>query len=90
MDGEARSTFRRNRIGFCILHPADCAGVACRVTQVNGAVEETTFPQAISAHQPFFNIQSIAQRVTPTLWAEVQFSGDIFEMEDQRNWTDAS
>ena len=21
MDGEARSTFRRNRIGFCVLHP---------------------------------------------------------------------
>ena len=24
------------------------------------------------------------------MWANVAFDGDIFEMEDQRNWTDAS
>ena len=31
MDGEARSTFRRNRIGFCILYPMECAGVECQI-----------------------------------------------------------
>ena len=29
MDGVARSTFLRNRIGFCVLHPSDCAGARC-------------------------------------------------------------
>src|SRR5438128_1130651 len=30
MEGEARSTFSRNRIGFCVLHPIrECAGQAC-------------------------------------------------------------
>ena len=35
MDGEARSTFRRNRIGFCVLHPMSCAGVPCRIEKVD-------------------------------------------------------
>ena len=31
-DGVARSTFLRNRIGICVLHPAgECAGAACTV-----------------------------------------------------------
>lgn len=34
MDGIARSTFLRNRIGFCILHPAECAGSSCLVETV--------------------------------------------------------
>jgi hypothetical protein len=32
----------------------------------------------------------MAHEVAPGLWAEVQFKGEVFEMEDQRNWTDAS
>src|SRR5262245_34303260 len=31
MNGEARSTFWRNRIGFCVLHPMECAGGPCSV-----------------------------------------------------------
>ena len=36
------------------------------------------------------NMRAITHSVVPGLDAEVRFSGDIFEMEDQRNWTDAS
>jgi hypothetical protein len=37
MDGVARSSFLRNRIGFCVLHPIhECAGAACRVEHVDG------------------------------------------------------
>ena len=90
MDGEARSTFLRNRIGFCLLHPAACAGVRCRVERVDGSIEEGTFPQAISPHQPFEDIRVISHEVATDCWAEVRFEGDTFEMEDQRNWTDAS
>jgi hypothetical protein len=91
MDGVARSTFLRNRIGFCVLHPMrECAGQPCIVEKVNDTVEHGRFPKFISPHQPFMDIQAISHQIIPGVWAEVRFSGDIFEMEDQRNWTDAS
>lgn len=90
MAGAAHSTFLRNRIGICILHPMQCAGAACIVKHVGGATEYGAFPVAITPHQPFRNIRNITHQVVGDLWAEVQLSGDVFEMEDQRNWTDAS
>ncbi len=100
MDGEARSTFRRNRIGFCVLHPMDCAGVPCRIEKVDGAVEESPFPISIAPQYlidgeikpvaPFNNIRALRYEVTSGVEAEVRFEGEVFEMEDQRNWTDAS
>ena len=91
MDGVARSTFLRNRIGLCVLHPMDdCAGRPCVVEQVDGTREQGVFPRFISPHQPFQKMRAIAHEVVPGVWAEVRMSGDTFEMEDQRNWTDAS
>ena len=100
MDGEARSTFRRNRIGFCVLHPMGCAGVPCRIEKVDGAVEESAYPIAIAPQYlidgeikpvaPFNNMRAVRYEVTSGVEAEVRFEGEIFEMEDQRNWTDAS
>jgi hypothetical protein len=91
MDGEARSTFLRNRLGLCVLHPIrGCAGEACRVEKVDGSVEASGFPRYISPHQPFLNVRAISHQIAPGLWAEVRFTGDVFETEDQRNWTDAS
>lgn len=92
-DGEARSTFLRNRIGFCVLHPAELAGAQCRVRYANGSEFTTTFPDLIAAEQPvtaIHDLGSVAHEVAPGLWADVIFSGDLFEMEDQRNWIDAS
>ncbi|MBV9468345.1 MAG: hypothetical protein JO316_16640 [Abitibacteriaceae bacterium] len=91
MDGVARSTFLRNRIGFCVLHPPkECAGQPCKVEKADGTIETGTFPQFIAPQAPFLDMRSIAHEVQPGLWAQVHFSGDVFEMEDQRNWTDAS
>ncbi|MGQ9502648.1 MAG: hypothetical protein ACUVSB_11380 [Anaerolineae bacterium] len=91
MNGIARSTFMRNRIGLCVLHPIkDCAGKPCIVEKVDGSREWGTFPLYISPHQPFMDMRAIKHEVVPDLWAEVRFEGEIFEMEDQRNWTDAS
>lgn len=90
MDGESHSTFRRNRIGFCVLHPASCAGVACRIEHVDGSSTDGHYPDTISPHQPFKNIRSISHEVMPGVTATVHMEGDTFEMEDQRNWTDAS
>jgi D-apionolactonase len=92
-DGEARSTFLRNRIGFCVLHPAELAGQPCRARYANGSEYVTAFPELVAAEQPvkaLHDLSAITHEVAPGLWAEVAFSGDLFEMEDQRNWIDAS
>ncbi len=91
MDGKARSTFWRNRIGFNVLHPIrECAGQECEVEKVDGSVMRSEFPRFISAQQPFRDMRAISHQVVHGVWAEVRFTGDVFEMEDQRNWTDAS
>jgi hypothetical protein len=90
MDGRADTTFRRNRIGFCILHPASAAGAPVTLTHSDGTRSESEFPTLISPHQPFMDLRAITHEVSPGLQAEVSFEGDIFETEDQRNWTDAS
>jgi hypothetical protein len=101
MDGQARSSFLRNRIGFCVLHPSDaCAGAACQIEHVDGTVEMARFPQYIAPQAlvdgmihpayPFANMRALAYETQPGPWADLRFAGETFEMEDQRNWTDAS
>jgi len=100
MDGVARSTFWRNRIGFCILYPMEYAGTDCQIEHMSGAVEESSFPKFIAPQRiidgkpspvhPFSNMRALVYQVVPNLHAEVRFEGENFEMEDQRNWTDAS
>lgn len=89
-DGEARSEFLRNRIGFCVLHGPEAAGRACLVEAVDGTTQKGHFPKFIAPHQPFKNIRMVSHELTDGLWANVRMEGDTFEMEDQRNWTDAS
>lgn len=90
MDGMARADFMKNRIGFCVLHPMACAGVPCTIEGVDGSVRDAAFPREIAPDQPFTEFRAITHEVTPDVRAEVRLDGDIFEMEDQRNWTDAS
>ena len=91
MDGAARSDFLKNRIGFSILHPIkECAGQGCTIEKVDGSIVHGMFPRQIAPHQPFMDMRAIRHEVLPGLLAEVRFEGDTFEMEDQRNWTDAS
>ena len=93
MDGVARATFWKNRIGFCILHPAFLAGQRSVVEHVDGSSQEASLPTIISADQPvqpFAELRAMTHEVIPGVWAETRYTGDIFELEDQRNWTDAS
>src|SRR3954447_3548414 len=60
MDGAAHSTFLRNRIGFCILHPPDpCAGAPCVVEHDDGTRTEGVFPLRIAPDQPFVEMRAI-------------------------------
>jgi hypothetical protein len=93
MQGEVRSTFRRNRIGFCVLHPPDCAAMPCRIVQENGTVIEKPFPRYIAPapkEDPFVEIREMSYEFAPGRFADLHFDGDIFETEDQRNWSDGS
>ncbi len=89
-DGVAHSTFMRNRIGFCVLHGPSAAGQPWVIRHIDGEKSAGRFPNFISPHQPVMCIRGISHEVAPALQAHVRMEGDTFEMEDQRNWTDAS
>jgi hypothetical protein len=74
-----------------VLHPiAECSGAPCVVTHTDGSISQGHFPDSISPHQPFLSVQSLRHPLDSGLEVEVVCTGDVFEMEDQRNWTDAS
>jgi hypothetical protein len=89
-DGEAHSTFKKNRIGFCVLHGPSAAGQPWVLETVDGKKSKGRFPKFISPHKPAKNLRAITHEVAPGILARVDFEGEVFEMEDQRNWTDAS
>jgi D-apionolactonase len=90
-DGEAKSAFLRNRIGICVLHPVtECSGKALTIEHDDGSVEQGVFPKEIAPFQPFKEIRALSYDVHAGIRAELRFDGEIFEMEDQRNWSDAS
>ncbi|TIV68085.1 MAG: hypothetical protein E5V86_02340 [Mesorhizobium sp.] len=85
------SDFETNRCGFCILHPiAGLAGSPVKVEHTDGRVVDTELPLLIDPWQPFKDMRAITHQVAPGVSAECRTEGDIFEMEDQRNWSDAS
>jgi hypothetical protein len=90
MAGEALATFWRNRIGICVLHPASSAGASYVVEHPDGSTDAGILPVDIAPHQPMREMRALTHEVIPGVRAEVRFEGDVFEMEDQRNWTDAS
>lgn len=90
MKGKTLKDFKRNRIGICVLHPMDCSGRSLRVIHSERDLEDGIFPLHISPHQPFKNIRTIEWEPKSGIMAVLNLRGDIFEMEDQRNWGDAS
>ena len=98
MSGVAGRAFRYGRIGLCVLHPAD-AYVGCRYrATATGGGATGEFPRAIFAQRlvgrgyvplagPWHGLDV---ELAPDVTASFSFEGDEFEMEDQRNWTDAS
>ena len=98
MDGVARSDFRYNRIGFCILHPfRECAGKSYQAQTPQGSIAgylpALIGPQRFEhgVYVPLFpSFSKLDIAIADGVQARLDFEGDLFEMEDQRNWTDAS
>ncbi|WPE23298.1 hypothetical protein [Shinella zoogloeoides] len=83
--------FETARAGFVVLHPVvGVAGEPVEVRHGDGSVEHSHWPDRIEPWQPFKDIAAITHRVVPGISATTEFHGGVFEMEDQRNWTDGS
>lgn len=90
IQGEALTDVLKNRAGLCILHPvAHTAGETCELHHTDGSRTENTFPTSISAENPFKNLKSFRWKCQGK-WYSLEYEGDGFETEDQRNWSDAS
>jgi D-apionolactonase len=92
--GQARTTFTRNRIGLCVLHPLrECVGQPVTALDSVGRERRLHFPTDVEVAQPipgFTDLRGLTWRIGPELDADLRFEGDLFETEDQRNWIDAS
>jgi len=86
-----KTDFLTARTGFVVLHPLKgVVGNAVEVEHVDGKIEKSKFPERVNPIQPFLNIRALTHEVMPGVKAAVRFEGDTWEMEDHRNWTDAS
>jgi hypothetical protein len=97
LDGVAEAEFLYNRIGFCILHPAENAGRPYRARtpegEISGELPETIGPQLWEGGFPkpiFPSFDVLEIDLSARLTVRFELEGDLFETEDQRNWTDAS
>ncbi|MBU2148810.1 MAG: hypothetical protein KKD02_20925 [Alphaproteobacteria bacterium] len=80
-----------NRTGFIVLHPLDgVAGQPVKILKVDGSETLSTFPEIINPMCPFKDLRALSHEFAPGSWATCTMEGDTFEMEDQRNWSDAS
>lgn len=94
MDGVAGSEFYRSRIGLCVLYPiGQYAGKRVRVSRTGRPTVQATFPTYVSPLQPlpgFERMRGMDFAIDRGKVVKVDFEGETFEMEDQRNWTDCS
>jgi D-apionolactonase len=89
--GTPHTDFITNRTGFVVLHPLEgTVGQKLTVTHSDHSNTETHFPRYISPGQPIFNIRALTYDMCPGVTATLTLNGDTFEMEDHRNWMDAS
>lgn len=89
--GESPDGFATNRTGFVVLHPlVGVVGQPLSVEHATGGVSGARFPDLIDPKQPVLDIRALRHEAAPGLSISVRMEGDTFEMEDHRNWTDAS
>ena len=99
MRGAALTAFAYAKIGICVHHPTDgYAGQPYRGSTPDGTVGGT-LPDAIGPQihledgtdLPLFEpVSDLDLTHASGGVVRFQFAGDLWEMEDQRNWTDAS
>ena len=90
-EGSAAATFETCRAGFVVLHPVNgVAGEPVTIEHVDGSIENGRFPDLIDPVQPMMDLRALTHEAAPGVAVTCRMEGDTFEMEDQRNWCDAS
>jgi hypothetical protein len=83
--------FPTNRTGFTVLHPlTGVAGFPVEVEYTGGKKEKSRFPALVNPLCPFTDIRALKHKVMDGLQVVCRMEGYAFEMEDHRNWSDAS
>ena len=98
MAGQAMRDFSYCRIGFCLLHPLAeyCGQPYTGISPegpVSGNLPTWIAPQRYAGgfYLPLFpSVSSFTVSLKNGIEVKFSFEGDLFEMEDQRNWTDGS
>lgn len=91
VDYEPTTDFETNRTGFVVLHPLEgIAGCPVSVEHVDGSIVESEFPALVDPVQPFKNIRALTHTVEYGVSVCCRMTGDAYEMEDHRQWNDAS
>lgn len=91
VEAMARSPFLTCRAGFVVLHPLEgVAGRPVAVRHTDGSMQRGSLPGRIQPSQPFLDIRSLSHRLSRSCTVTCTIEGDACEMEDQRNWSDAS
>ncbi len=87
---EVKRDARLCRAGFTLLHPiSELAGCPMTLRRPSGETFNATFPADISPSQPVADFVAMSYAVRGASVA-IEMMGAAFEMEDQRNWSDAS
>lgn len=91
VDATPKGDFSTNRTGFVILHPIlGVMGEPVEIEHCDGQIEKGHFPTLINPVQPMMDLRALNTTPRQGLDMRILMEGDAFEMEDQRNWTDAS
>ncbi len=97
-DGQAEKLCPHNRIGICVHHPwRETKGAPYRARTPGGELEGR-FPDLIGAqevvdgniHPLFPSFDRLAVELPDGGSLVLDFEGDLWEVEDHRNWTDAN
>ena len=89
--GKFLTNFETNRIGYNVLLPLKkVVSQKLIITNDKSKKIKSNFPEIITPDQPFINISEINYSMNDNLNLNYLFKGIKFEMEDQRNWGDAS
>lgn len=89
--GQTEGGFLTNRTGFVVLHPIDgVAGAPVTIEHTGGGIVKGAFPEIIDPVQPMLDLRALTHSTPGGVQVRTLMEGDTYEMEDQRNWTDAS
>ncbi|WP_420458774.1 hypothetical protein [Neolewinella sp.] len=87
--GECLTPYRANRAGMYLrIAPATAAGQPASIHHPDGSITDTSFPTFISPHQPMQRVAGLHWNTPGGTHIELSLDGEMFEMEDERNWTD--